>query len=140
MTKRKTVQYSVPVRNEPESIHRLAEALAEADVNIASVMTDSMGEIACMRFLADKEGNSVRRPLEKAGFTIFENICFQFQLPDQPGELSRLMKRLADENVRILNLYGETNGAENALMTIVVDQPEKAQPILDKVAQDAVAA
>lgn len=103
-------------------------------------MTESVGDVALLRFLSDRESNSIRRSLEVAGYEVFENPCFQIELPNQPGEFSRLTRILAEEEIKILNAYGLTNSGESARLTLVVDKPERTQSVLARLTEKVAVA
>ena len=138
MTKQTMTQYSVPVPNEPGTLHKVTQVLYREGVNLTGIMTESLGNAAFIHFLADKE-NNIPKLLKSAGFQVLENQVFCLELPNRPGELNRLAKRLGDEDINILNVYGATNGGETARVILVVNEPDKAKPILAEWTQKAYA-
>lgn len=140
MVRHKVIQYSVPVKSEPGTLFRVTQTLAKEGINVTGVMVQCVGDVSIMRFLSDKENNAVRKPLENAGYEVFETPVFQVELRHQPGELSRLAKCLEDEDITILGIYGTADGAESSRVVVMVDQPEKAQPVLSRLAEKTHAA
>ncbi len=140
MTKQKMVQYTVPLKNEPTACYRVGQILAKEGINITGLQMETVGDVAFLRFLSDKQNSVVRRPLEAAGYEIFEESCFQLDVADRPGEFAKLTELLADEDVHILNMYGTSNHGETARLIVSVDKPDVAQPILWRFAEKAHAA
>jgi len=123
MKKQKTTQYSIPLRNEPGTLFRLAQTLSKEDINITGIMMQTQGELAITRFLSDKEPQAVRKPLEHAGYQVFENQVTLVELSNETGELSRLCKTLADQEFNIVTMYG-TTGGDTSKIAVVVEQAE----------------
>ncbi len=132
MVKQKMTQYSVVVKNEPGALHRITDILGRENISITGINAQSAGEVSFVRFLSDRESRLVRKPLEQAGYEVFESPCFQFELLNRPGEFSRLTKYLAEEDINILNAYGTTDGDETGKVVVVVDRPERAHSVLSK--------
>lgn len=138
MTKQTVTQFSVPVENEPGKLYKVSQVLSREGINITGIMTESLGDVAFIRFMADNE-QKVHRLLENAGFDAIERRVFQIDLPNKPGELTRVAKALADEDVNILCVYGTADSCETAKVVLVVDHPEKAEPILSRWMEKAYA-
>ena len=131
-------QYSVPLPDKPGMLHKVTQALHKEEINLCGIMTESLGNVAYVHFLAEKE-NNIPKLLKTAGFQVFESPAFWLELPNRPGELNKLAKRLGDEGINILHVYGTTNGGETARIALVVSEPEKARPILADWTQKAYA-
>ncbi|MBI2070406.1 MAG: hypothetical protein HYT79_07350 [Elusimicrobia bacterium] len=132
MAKNKLVQYSVPLSNEPGALSKLTKTLAAEKINVTSFMSESLSDVAYFRFLAE-ESNNVKRLLEKSGYQAFETPAVDVELSNKPGELNRLAKALGEKGVNILNIYATANPGEySGRVVLIVDQPEKAQPLLAK--------
>ena len=67
--------------------------------------------------------HSGREALRTVGSFRPHLIVLDVMLPDWDG--FEVTKRLADEEIKILNMYGTANGAPTAKLTLVVDQPER---------------
>ena len=132
MIKQKATEYCVPLKNEPASHARATQALAKAGINVTALHIQPLGVISIIRFLCDKENSAVRKPLEQAGYEVFERPVFQMELPNHPGELSRAFRAMADEDIRVLEVYGTADGAESATLVFSVDQPERASQVLGR--------
>lgn len=139
MINHKTLQYTVPVTNEAAELHKLFQVIAKEKVNLSSVRTEDCRGVAVVRFIADAERSRVRRPLEAAGYQVSEEPCLQVELRNEPGELARMTKTLADGDISIRTLHATTTLQGNARIAVVVGEPEKANQLLGRL-MDKVAA
>ena len=132
-------QYSVPVKNEPGQLLKIAKTLAKEQVNIIGITSATIGDVGYVRFLAEKS-LTVRKVLEDQGFQVFETPVFRVALSNKPGELARMAAVLEENGVNIENIYGTTNGGEHAHLVLAVNRPEKAEKLLAKFAEGLVLA
>jgi hypothetical protein len=132
MHKRGLSQCCVVVPNEPGALSKVTQLLAREGVNIDCLMTESLGDIASLRFLMEKE-NGLRRKLESAGYKV---LCVEF--PNRPVELNKLVKRFADEGLDIRYLYGTSHGPTTKVI-LAVDRPEKAARLAEEAGASIVA-
>lgn len=138
MIKQKMTQYSVPVKNEPGELHRVAQILSKAAITLSAINSPSVGSLGFVQFCTES-GNVVRKSLEQAGYEVIENQCFTVDVSNRPEELTRVTKVLADDDVNILNLYGTANHGETWKLCFTVDKPEKALAALARLGEVAAA-
>ncbi|MFH1744474.1 MAG: ACT domain-containing protein [bacterium] len=138
MSRQTTKQFSVPVQNEPGTLVKIAQLLFRGGINITAIMTESLGDVAYIRFLVDRE-NDARKLLGTAGIPVLETPVFHLELSNRPGELGRLANVLAKEGISIRYIYGTTSGEKSAEVILSVDYPEKAAPVLSKWKEKALA-
>lgn len=139
MLNQKTIQYSVPVKNEPAALHKLLQVIAKERINLTAVRTEDCRDLAIFRFLTDAERSRVRRPLEAAGYQVCELPCLQVELRNEPGELARMTKVLADGDIAIHWLYATTGTQGNTRIAAVVDEAEKAHELLARMMEKVAA-
>lgn len=72
-------------------------------VGIGSLTAERHRGVAVVRFLVGKGRRAARGPLNGAGRRALEKQVFQLFLPDRPGEVSRLLKSLADEGLTVVS-------------------------------------
>jgi hypothetical protein len=129
-------QYRVTVPNVPGMLARITSIFLKANVNINGMMTESLGDVAHVRLLADRD-SGVAALLEKAGFPVIEVKVFKADVPNKPGGLNKLAKALAEDGVNILCVYGTAAGSR-AKVIVAVDELEKAAPIIARWGSDGV--
>jgi hypothetical protein len=132
MAEQKITQFSVPVRNQPGTLFRMAQILSEVGVNLSGIASQTYGEMSYIHFQADKDAGAVRRPLENAGYQVFENAAFIVECPMDPEAIRKIIDKLADEDVQIVRLYGTADEGEGARLVVCVDRPEKARAAFNR--------
>jgi hypothetical protein len=126
-------QFSIPLENQPGTLHRVLKTLSAAGINILGVSSEGVGGLGFVHLVSDT-GVKALKVLEKAGFHVFHAPVFNVDLANRPGELARLTKALAEKGVNVVQIYGTTSGHVGRLL-FTVDAPEKAQPLLAKFAK-----
>jgi len=131
-------KYVVVVPNQPGTLRQLTQLLSQEGVNIDSLLLDTHGDVASFRFLLERE-NGLRRTLESEGFHVVEDKVFRLSLPNRPGELDQLTRRLTEHGVAVKYLYGTSHG-QTTNVVFSVDRPEHAAEIVKEFDQRFVAA
>jgi hypothetical protein len=132
-------KFVVTVPNQPPVVRRLTELLSQEGVNIDSLLMETVGDVASFRFLLE-EADGLRETLENEGFHIVDDRVFRLDLPNRPGEIDRLTRRLGDNGVSIRYLYGTSHGKMTKVV-LAVDRPEVAADVVkDLERRTAVAA
>jgi hypothetical protein len=124
-------QFEVFVQNKPGEVARLAEVLAKNAVNVRGIATDLGGSPGIIRVITDDEA-SARRVLTGSGMEFKERDVIVLSLPDKPGELAKMTKKLARAGINIESLFMLGAKAPEVQMAVGVDQRDKAQELLFK--------
>jgi hypothetical protein len=131
-------KYVVVVPNQPGVLRQLTQLLSQEGVNIDSLLMETHGDVASFRFLLERE-NGLRRTLESEGFHVVEDKVFRLSLPNRPGELDQLTRRLSDQGVAVKYLYGTSHG-QTTNVVFAVDRPDHAVEIVKELDQRFIAA
>ena len=131
-------KYLVAVPNQPGVVRQLTQLLSEEGINIDSILMETYGDIASFRFLLEQD-NGMRKALENEGFQVVEDMVFRMSLPNRPGELHQLTRRLSEEGVAVRYLYGTSHG-QTTNVVFSVDRPEHAVEIVKELDQRFIAA
>lgn len=123
-------QFDVYVQDRPGEILRVAEALAHNAVNIRGIATDVGGGKPKVHIITDDE-KSARSALKAAQLEFAEQEVIVVSMADRPGELAKLIKKLARGGINIHSLFmlGATTPMEEVAMT--VDRMDDAKRLLD---------
>ena len=124
-------QFEVCVQNRPGEVARVAEALAKNAVNIRGISTDLGSSKPMIRVITDDE-NSARKALKGAGLEFIEREVLVIALPDRPGELAKVTKKLARAGINIESLFILGSRVQAEEVAIGVDRLEEAQELLSK--------
>lgn len=102
----------VVLEDRPGLVARVGEALGAAGINIEGVCAlASRGEGLIHILVQDSDGDPARRALESSGLEVhtIRDVWVE-QCPDRPGELGKLMRRLAGGDVNLDLVYLTTTG------------------------------
>jgi len=122
-------EFVVRLDNRPGSLARLTELLAGEGVNIDALAAWGQNGEGVVRLIVDQP-EACARVLDDAGLAYEERTVLSALLANQPGELARLTRALADAQINIEAIFilgAHTDGLEVA---IAVNDPEAAKPIL----------
>jgi len=124
-------QFVVQLKNEPGAMANLAEALANAGVDLRAIGGGSMGDSGHV-IMTTADDDTTKRVLDDGGYTYIEGESILAEVDDRPGGMARLSRALADAGV---NIYGHLflgRWGDRAMFAFVVDKPEIAKPILER--------
>ena len=106
-------------QDKPGSFSRVAEALGKAGVNIEGVT-----EVEGIVHVLVEDAAGARKALDGAGIPVAaERDVLVLNVPDRPGELARITRKLADASVNLTVLYM----ANNTRVVIGADDIAKAR-------------
>lgn len=109
-------------RDIPGELARLVQALTGSGVNIEGIT-----EVEGVVHLLARDPRSLRQALRAGGYAIDAELeVLMVPMPDRPGELSMIMKRLAEADVNVKFVYLATD----TRVVIGVDDITEARVIL----------
>ena len=124
-------QFVVQVPNKPGQMALLAEQMAAAGVDLRAIGGGGLGDFGhFIMTTADDDG--ARRVLESGGWTFIEGESLLTEVEDRPGGLAAIARELADNGVNVLGHLFLGRWSDRATFAFVVDDPEKARPILER--------
>ncbi len=123
------IEFKVYVGKGGGELARLTEALAAQAVNIRAIASEAESAQPFYRIVTN-DVNTTRKALDMAGLGYEENEILISNLPDRPGELAKVARRLGRANVHVSSLYilGSRRGKTEIAMT--VDDLEGARKLL----------
>lgn len=126
-----TKQLAIFLDNRPGMLARVADALAEAKINIYAVTTSDTVDHAVIRMVV----SDYRRALhvfEEHGTLVVEDDVLMFEGSNRPGEIARIAHKLADARINIEYCYSATPPrAKQGLLILRVSNPAKALKALN---------
>jgi len=124
-------QFIVQLPNVPGALADLAEALAARGVDLRAIGGGGIGESGhVIMTTADDDGT--RAVLQERGYSFHEGEALLHEVPDRPGGMAEVARRLADAGV---NIYGHLfvgRWGDRATFAFVVDDVETARRILER--------
>lgn len=124
-------QFVVQLKNEPGSMATLAEELAARGVDLRAIGGGGIGDAGHV-IMTTADDETTRKVLEEGGYTFIEGESILAEVDDRPGGMARISRALADAGV---NIYGHLflgRWGDRAMFAFVVDDPERARPILER--------
>jgi hypothetical protein len=124
-------QFVIQVDNKPGEMARLAEQLAARGVDLRAIGGGGLGETGhFIMTTADDDG--AREVLQTGGWTFLEGESLLAEVDDRPGGMARLARELSDAGVNVLGHLFIGRWSDRATFAFVVDDPDKARPILER--------
>ena len=119
-------EFRFSLENSPGALAEVASALGEERVNIEAIAGIGAGEEGLIRLVPDNPGKA-RRVFEGLGIGFEEKEALTIDVPNHPGELATLLRRLAAEGLNVESCYA---GVEKNKLFLTVDQVDQAKRIL----------
>jgi hypothetical protein len=124
-------QFVVQLKNEPGAMATLAEALAARGVDLRAIGGGGIGDAGHV-IMTTADDDTTKAILEEGGYTFIEGESILTEVDDKPGGMAALSRQLADAGV---NIYGHLflgRWGDRAMFAFVVDDPDRARPILER--------
>ena len=124
-------QFVVQVPNRPGQMAELAEQMAAAGVDLRAIGGGGLGDFGHF-ILTSADDDAARRVLEDGNWTFIEGESLLAEVDDRPGGMAKLARALADAGVNVHGHLFLGRWSDRATFAFVVDDPEKARPILEQ--------
>jgi hypothetical protein len=122
-------EITIPLDNKPGALAKVTEVLGKAGVNLEGIGY-AAGKRGVLRVVADDTAKALSAlKAAKVKVKATQEVLVA-TLPDRPGALSELARKLAKARVNIDAFYvvGEASGTLRCVLA--VDKPEKAKPLI----------
>ena len=125
-----TKQLAIFLDNRPGMLARVADALAEAKINIYAVTTSDTVDHTVIRMVVSDYRKALH-VFEEHGTLVVEDDVIMIDGSNKPGELARIAHRLAKAKINIEYCYSATPAeAKKGLLIMRVSNPAKALKVL----------
>ena len=126
-----TKQLALFLDNRPCMLARLADALAEAKINIYAITTSDTVDHSVVRIVVSDYRKALH-VFEEHGALVVEDDVLMIDGSNKPGELARLAHKLADGGINIEYCYSATPAdSKKGLMIMRVSNASKALKVLN---------
>ena len=123
------MEIMVLIDNRVGALAQVCERLGGAGVNIDSISAYGDGERGIIRLVTEDE-KSALSVLHGPGIEVFQSELVIAKINDQPGELAKITRRLAQHQVNIESMYLLSKARGIMEFAIKTDEPEKAKGAL----------
>ncbi len=124
-------QFVVQVTNKPGQMADLAEQMAARGVDLRAIGGGGLGDTGHF-IMTTADDDTARAVLEDGGWTFIEGESLLAEVDDRPGGMAKVARELADAGVNVLGHLFLGRWSDRATFAFVVDDPEKARPILER--------
>ncbi len=123
-------QCSVLIRNEQGSVYDVTKILAEAGINLKSMMIADTADYGVMRIIAD-DTEKAAGLLREAGYTARVKEVVAAAVPDRVGGLCSMLRILDENGINMEYMYSMITGSSSeAYMVMRVDDNETTEKVL----------
>ena len=127
----KVKQLTISLENQPGRLAAVAQALADARVNIVAFLGSTAGRRGSVQVVVDNIQRA-RKALAGAQFPFAEGTLEQVELPNKPGALAEFAAILAKKGMNIDAAYGSVpKGAKKSVLYFATSKQD-AQAIADE--------
>jgi hypothetical protein len=124
-------QISVFLENRPGRLSALCRTLADAGVNLNTLMLSETGEFGLLRFIAN-DPDTAKAVAEKAGYAVTSSDVLAIQVPDKPGGLADILALVEPHKISVEYMYAFVCRQGRAIMIIRFDDLDRAIEVLQK--------
>jgi len=124
-------QVSVFLENRPGRLSALCRTLADAGVNLNTLMLSETGEFGLFRFIAN-DAEKAKAVAEKAGYAVTASEVLAIQVSDKPGGLADILTLLEPHKLSVEYMYAFVCRQGRAIMIIRFDDLDRAAEVLQK--------
>lgn len=119
--------FEVILPNRPGAAAEVGEAMGAAGINIDGACAHGSGDDGVIHVLVEGDATSAREALRAHGLKVAaERSAVVVPCADEPGELGRVLRRIATADVNVVALYLTTSGQ----LVICVEEPEHITGLL----------
>ena len=122
-------QISVVADNKVGVLADISFILGRSKINIDSISLNSVGDKSVLTLGVKDDARAIQL-LSANGYTVIAADLLVVKLPNKPGELAKMSKLLADENINLTNVMVISQDDDGSLYSIHVDKMAKANKLL----------
>ncbi len=128
---KKIKQLSFGMKDKAGLLADVTDTLTGAKVNITSICAYGMEGKAYFMLLTESNAKA-KKALANLGVKIEEEDVFAVDMPNKPGELQKVAKKIADAGININYLYGTTSAAKSSICIFSSSDDKKALKVINK--------
>ena len=114
-------QLSIFAENKKGAMHRVTQALADANINMNTLVTNDSAEFGIIRMLVS-DTDAALKCLQAAGYLCHMDTVVAAEIGDECGSLNALLETLSNGNVNLDYLYVTYSGMSRRPVAILRTQ------------------
>lgn len=124
-----TKLFTLEIGDAPGSLGELAAGLADRGINIEAIAGLSHAGKAVLGFTTNDD-TKARIVLEGKGVKFQEEELMSIRIPNKPGELARIARKLGENRINFRALFTLGVGPKETELGIAVDNPSKVRALI----------
>lgn len=121
----------IMAKNEVGVIADISRVLADNEINIETISAEALDDKGTIA-LTTNDYDGALRALTDAGFKTVTDDSLLVSLRDEPGALAKVAEKLKQGGVNIQSLHILDRHGEYTTVSIMTDNREKAESLMDK--------
>ena len=97
-------QLSIFAENKRGAMHRITQVLAQAQINMNTLVTNDSAEFGIIRMLVS-DTDAAAKALQEAGYMCHSDYVAAVEINDECGSLNSLLSAISDGNINLDYLY-----------------------------------
>ncbi len=122
-------EFDVFVQDKPGELAKVCELLGNNGVNIKGIASERNNSRPLIRVVTDDEATA-KAALTRSGIGFDLRDVIPLRLPDKPGELGKVAKKLARAMVNVDSIFILGKESGHTEMVLTVDNKKKAEEAL----------
>ncbi|MEW5747756.1 MAG: ACT domain-containing protein [Candidatus Thermoplasmatota archaeon] len=122
-------EFDVFVQDKPGELAKVCEILGNNGVNIKGIASERNNSRPLIRVVTDDEATA-KAALTRSGIGFDLRDVIPIRLPDKPGELGKVAKKLARAMVNVDSIFILGKDSGHTEMVLTVDNKKKAEEAL----------
>ncbi len=128
---RKVKEISFTMANRVGLLSEVTTDVAKAKVNITAICAYAMENSAFFMLTADNTAKA-KKALAPLGVAIEERDVVEVEVPNKPGELQKVAKKIADEGIDIEYMYATAGTGKTATCVFKTADDSKTIKVINK--------
>lgn len=121
--------FIVHLEDKPGELTRVAEAIARKGIDITSFAGLTCGRDGTVAFVTNDEAGT-RKALSEAGCEVREAELIPASIPNSPGELAKIARKLSDAGVNVEAALPTGMSGGTATVAFATSDPVRARQLL----------
>jgi hypothetical protein len=122
----KAEQISVFIENKSGRLAEVTRILGDAGINIRALSLADTSDFGILRLIVN-DREKAKAVLKENGFTVSKTEVVAVEVPDRPGGLYQILRKLDSETINVEYMYAFVERCgENAVIIFRFDETDKA--------------